>query len=154
MNALRRNVLKGAAGAGTVAVAVAAGLLKPTLAMAVAPRSAFDTKNLGEAMSGLGSAPADSKDITVKAPDIAENGAVVPVEVISSIPGTTSIAIIAEKNTTPLVAQFDLMGGTEGFISTRIKMGSTALVRAVVTAGGKNYTTAKEVKVTIGGCGG
>jgi len=154
MNALRRNVLKGAAGAGTVAVAVAAGLLKPTLAMAVAPRSAFDTKNLADAMSGLGSAPADSKDIVVKAPDIAENGAVVPVEVISSIPGTTSIAIIAEKNTTPLVAQFDLMGGTEGFISTRIKMGSTALVRAVVTAGGKNYTTAKEVKVTIGGCGG
>jgi len=154
MNALRRNVLKGAAGAGTVAVAVAAGLLKPNLAMAVAPRSAFDTKNLGEAMSGLGSAPADSKDITVKAPDIAENGAVVPVEVSSSIPGTTSIAILAEKNTTPLVAQFDLMGGTEPFISTRIKMGSTALVRAVVTAGGKNYTSAKEVKVTIGGCGG
>jgi sulfur-oxidizing protein SoxY len=154
MNALRRNVLKGAAGAGTVAVAVAAGLLKPNLAMAVAPRSAFDTKNLGEAMSGLGSAPADSKDITVKAPDIAENGAVVPVEVSSSIPGTTSIAIMAEKNTTPLVAQFDLMGGTEAFISTRIKMGSTALVRAVVTAGGKNYTAAKEVKVTIGGCGG
>jgi sulfur-oxidizing protein SoxY len=154
MNALRRNVLKGAAGAGTVAVAVAAGLLKPTLAMAVAPRSAFDAKTVADAMSGLGSAPSDSKDITVKAPDIAENGAVVPVEITSNIPGTTAIAIVAEKNTTPLVAQFDLMGGTEGFISTRIKMGSTALVRAVVTAGGKNYTAAKEVKVTIGGCGG
>jgi sulfur-oxidizing protein SoxY len=154
MNALRRNVLKGAAGAGTVAVAVAAGLLKPTLAMAVAPRSAFDAKTVADAMSGLGSAPTDSKDITVKAPDIAENGAVVPVEITSNIPGTTAIAIVAEKNTTPLVAQFDLMGGTEGFISTRIKMGSTALVRAVVTAGGKNYTAAKEVKVTIGGCGG
>jgi sulfur-oxidizing protein SoxY len=154
MNALRRNVLKGAAGAGTVAVAVAAGLLKPTLAMAVAPRSAFDAKTVADAMSGLGSAPSDSKDITVKAPDIAENGAVVPVEITSNIPGTTAIAIVAEKNTTPLVAQFDLMGGTEGFISTRIKMGSTALVRAVVTAGGKNFTAAKEVKVTIGGCGG
>jgi sulfur-oxidizing protein SoxY len=154
MNALRRNVLKGAAGAGTVAVAVAAGLLKPGQAMAFAPRSAFDAKTMAEAMSGLGSAPADSKDITVKAPDIAENGAVVPVEVTSSIPGTTSIAIVAEKNTNPLVLQFDLFDGTEAYISTRIKMGATALVRAVVTAGGKNYTAAKEVKVTIGGCGG
>ena len=120
MNALRRNVLKGAAGAGTVAVAVAAGLLKPNLAMAVAPRSAFEAKTVG------GGSPSDSKDITVKAPDIAENGAVVPVEVTSAIAGTTSIAIIAEKNVTPLVCQFDMLGGTEGYISTRIKMGSTA----------------------------
>jgi sulfur-oxidizing protein SoxY len=155
MNALRRNVLKGAAGAGTVAVAVAAGLLKPTQALAAAPRSAFEAKNVGDAMKGLGaSAPADSKDIVIKAPDIAENGAVVPVEVSSGIAGTSAIAIIAEKNVTPLVAEFNLAGGTQGFVSTRIKMGATALIRAVVTAGGKSYTAAKEVKVTIGGCGG
>ena len=153
MNALRRNVLKGATGAGAVAVAVAAGLLKPTQVMAAAPRSAFEAKNVADAMKPFG-APADSKDITIKAPDIAENGAVVPVEVISGIAGTTSIAIVAEKNNTPLVADFDLLGGTEGFVSTRIKMGQTALVRAVVTAGGKTYTATKEVKVTIGGCGG
>jgi len=155
MNALRRNVLKGAAGAGTVAVAVAAGLLKPTQALAASPRGAFEAKNVGDAMKGMGvSAPADSKDIVIKAPDIAENGAVVPVEVSSGIAGTTAIAIIAEKNATPLVAEFELMGGTQPFVSTRIKMGQTALVRAVVTAGGKSYTAAKEVKVTIGGCGG
>ena len=155
MNALRRNVLKSAAGAGTVAVAVAAGLLKPTQALAGAPRSAFEAKSVGDALKGMGAAaPADSKDITIKAPDIAENGAVVPVEVTSAIAGTTTIAIIAEKNVTPLVADFDLMGGTQGFVSTRIKMGQTALIRAVVTAGGKSYTAAKEVKVTIGGCGG
>lgn len=155
MNALRRNVLKSAAGAGTVAVAVAAGLLKPTMALAGAPRSAFEAKNVGDALKGLGATgAADSKDITIKAPDIAENGAVVPVEVTSGIAGTTSIAIIAEKNATPLVADFDLMNGAQGFISTRIKMGQTSLVRAVVTAGGKTYTSAKEVKVTIGGCGG
>lgn len=155
MNALRRNVLKGAAGAGTVAVAVAAGLLKPTQALAGAPRSAFEAKNVGDAMKAMGvSSPADSKDITIKAPDIAENGAVVPVEITSAIAGTTAIALIAEKNATPLVADFDLSGGTEGFISTRIKMGQTALIRAVVVAGGKSYTAAKEVKVTIGGCGG
>ena len=155
MNALRRNVLKSAAGAGTVAVAVAAGLLKPTSALAGAPRSAYEAKNVGDALKGMGaSGAADSKDITIKAPDIAENGAVVPVEVTSNIAGTTSIAIVAEKNATPLVADFDLSNGAQGFISTRIKMGQTSLVRAVVTAGGKTYTSAKEVKVTIGGCGG
>ena len=155
MNALRRNVLKGAAGAGAVAVAVAAGLLKPTQAMAAWKKDAFEAKNVGDAMKGLGvSGPADSKEITIKAPDIAENGAVVPVEVTSGIAGTSAIAILAEKNATPLVADFSLMGGAEGYISTRIKMGQTSLVRAVVTAGGKSYTAAKEVKVTIGGCGG
>ena len=155
MNALRRNVLKGAAGAGAVAVAVAAGLLKPTQAMAAWNKDAFEAKNVGDAMKGLGvSGPADSKEITIKAPDIAENGAVVPVEVTSGIAGTTSIAIIAEKNGTPLIGDFNLSGGAQGFISTRIKMGQTSLVRAVVKAGGKSYTAAKEVKVTIGGCGG
>jgi len=155
MNALRRNVLKGATSAGAVAVAVAAGLLKPTQALAAYNKAAFEAKSMADAMNGLGvSSPADSKDITIKAPDIAENGAVVPVEVISNIAGTTSIAIFAEKNITPLVGNYALSGGAQAYISTRIKMGNTALVRAVVMAGGKNYTAAKEVKVTIGGCGG
>ena len=155
MNALRRNVLKGATGAGVIAVAVAAGLLKPTQAMAAWNKAAFEAKNVGDAMKGLGAtSPVDSKDITIQAPDIAENGAVVPVEVTSGIAGTSSIAIIAEKNATPLVSNFNLSGGAQGFISTRIKMGQTSLVRAVVKAGGKSYTAAKEVKVTIGGCGG
>jgi sulfur-oxidizing protein SoxY len=155
MNALRRNVLKGTTGASAVAVAVAAGLLKPSQVLADWNKAAFEAKNVGDAMKGMGvSGPADSKDISIKAPDIAENGAVVPVEVSSAIPGTTSIAIMAEKNVTPLLAEFQLSGGTQAYISTRIKMGATALVRAIVTAGGKSYTAAKEVKVTIGGCGG
>jgi sulfur-oxidizing protein SoxY len=155
MNALRRNVLKGAAGAGAVAVAVAAGLLKPTQAMAAWNKGAFEAKNVGDVMKNLDvSAPADSKDISIKAPDIAENGAVVPVEVTSGIAGITSIIVIAEKNASPLVGTFNLSGGTQGFVSTRIKMANTSLVRAVVNAGGKSYTAAKEVKVTIGGCGG
>lgn len=155
MNALRRNVLKGATGASAVAVAVAAGLITPSRVLAGAPRAAFDARSLADAMKGMGlPAASDSKDIAIKAPDIAENGAVVPVEVSSSIAGTTAIAILAEKNNTPLVADFEFMGGTQGYVSTRIKMGATALVRAVVTAGGKTYTAAKEVKVTIGGCGG
>jgi len=155
MNALRRNVLKSAAGASAVAVAVAAGLLKPTQAMAAWNKSAFEAKNVGDALKGIGAtSPTDSKDITIKAPDIAENGAVVPVEVATSIAGVTSIALLAEKNAQPLVGTFGLSGGAEGFISTRIKMGQTSLIRAVVNAGGKTYTSAKEVKVTIGGCGG
>jgi sulfur-oxidizing protein SoxY len=155
MNALRRNVLKGAAGAGAVAVAVAAGLLKPTQALAAWNKDAFEAKNVNDALKGLGASGAgDSKDISIKAPDIAENGAVVPVEVTSNIANTTAIAIIAEKNGTPLIGNYNLSGGTQGFISTRIKMGQTSLVRAVVKANGKSYTAAKEVKVTIGGCGG
>ena len=155
MNALRRNVLKGATGAGAVAVAVAAGLITPSRVLAATPRSAFEAKGMADTMKALGlAAPADSKDITIKAPDIAENGAVVPVEVTSSIAGTSAIAILAEKNAQPLVADFGFSGGAQGFISTRIKMANTSLVRAVVSAGGKTYTAAKEVKVTIGGCGG
>ncbi len=155
MNALRRNVLKGATGAGAVAVAVAAGLITPARVLAATPRSAFEAKGMADTMKAMGlSAPADSRDIAIKAPDIAENGAVVPVEVTSRIAGTSAIAILAEKNVSPLIADFNFSGGAQGFISTRIKMASTSLVRAVVTAGGKTYTAAKEVKVTIGGCGG
>lgn len=155
MNSLRRNILKSAGAASVVAMAAAAGLLKSGSALAAWNSSAFDAKNVADALKGLGlAAPANSKDISIKAPDIAENGAVVPVEVTSNIAATTGIAIFAEKNASPLIADFKLSNGASGFISTRIKMGQTAMVRAVVTAGGKTYTAAKEVKVTIGGCGG
>lgn len=156
MNHQRRQVLKGAGAAGAVGVAMAAGLLKPT-AVYAAPwnQAGFEARSLADALKAIdGAGAAESGQITVKAPDIAENGAVVPVEVTSTIPATESIAIIGEKNNLPLVAQFDLMNGAEGFVSTRIKLGSTSNVRAVVKAGGKMYTAAKEVKVTIGGCGG
>ena len=155
MNTLRRNVLKGASSASAVVVAIAAGLLKPTVVLAAWNKSAFEAKNMEEAMKDLGTnSPVDSKGISIKAPDIAENGAVVPIEVTSTLPGTTNIAIFAEKNGTPLVGSYAFSNGAPGYVSTRIKMGTTSLVRAVVTAGGKTYTAAKEVKVTIGGCGG
>ncbi len=156
MNHQRRQVLKGAGAAGAVGVAMAAGLLRPT-AVYAAPwnQAGFEARSLADVLKSInGAGAAESGQITVKAPDIAENGAVVPVEVISAIPGTESIAIVGEKNNLPLIAQFDLMNGAEGFVSTRIKLGSTSNVRAVVKAGGKMYTAAKEVKVTIGGCGG
>ena len=155
MNILRRNVLKGAGAAGAVSVAMAAGLLKSGEVFAAEwNKAAFDSKDLGGVMSAVGGAGAAAGDISVKAPDIAENGAVVPVEITSNIAGTESITIIGEKNTQPLIAQFGLMNGAQGYISTRIKMGATSNVRALVKAGGKMYTAAKEVKVTIGGCGG
>lgn len=153
MNMLRRNILKGASAASTLAVA--AGLFGTGNAFAAYNSAAFSAKSVADALKGMGaSAPTESKDIAIKAPEIAENGAVVPVEVTSKIAGTTSIAILAEKNPNPLVASFKLENGAEPFISVRIKMGQTAMIRAVVTAGGKTYTAAKEVKVTIGGCGG
>lgn len=155
MNILRRNVLKGAGAAGAVSVAVAAGLMTPTAAFAGWNKAGFESKDLGGAMGSIGGgSAAASGDISVKAPDIAENGAVVPVEITSSIAGTDSIAIVGEKNTLPLIAVFNLSNGAQGYISTRIKMGSTSNVIAVVKAGGKVYKAHKEVKVTIGGCGG
>jgi sulfur-oxidizing protein SoxY len=155
MNILRRNVLKGAGAAGAVSVAMAAGLLKPGAVFAADwNKSLFENKDLSGVMGAVGGTGAAAGDISVKAPDIAENGAVVPVEITSNIAGTESIAIVGEKNSLPMIAQFNLSNGAQGYVSTRIKMGTTSNVRAVVKAGGKMYTAAKEVKVTIGGCGG
>ena len=156
MDQLRRTFLKSAGVAGSVVFAISAGLLKSGEVLAAAWNSAaFGAKNISDAMSGAGFAgAAESKDIEIKAPEIAENGAVVPVEATSKIPGTTSMAIFVEKNPTPMVASFEFMNGTEPYISTRIKMGQTSLVRVAVKAGGKTYMASKEVKVTIGGCGG
>ncbi len=155
MNTQRRQMLKGAGAAGVVSVAAAAGLLKPGMALADWNKAGFDAKDLNSALSAIGGgSAAASGDISVKAPDIAENGAVVPVEINSNIAGTDSIAIIGEKNAMPLIADFKLMNGAQGFVSTRIKMGTTSNVTAIVKAGGKVYKASKEVKVTIGGCGG
>jgi sulfur-oxidizing protein SoxY len=156
MNSKRRSFLKTAGTAGSVAIAAAAGLIKPTEVLAAEwNKDAFAAKGVADALKAVGAAgAADSKDILIKAPDIAENGAVVPIEVTSKIAGTSAIMLMVEKNASPLTADFNLSNGAEGYVSTRIKMGQTSNVRAVVKAGGKYYTATKEVKVTIGGCGG
>jgi len=155
MNDLRRAFLKLSGSAGAVAVAVAAGLLRSGQGWAADwNKDAFASKALADALKNLGAANLiESKDIVITAPDIAENGAVVPVAVTSKIPNTQSISILAEKNPFPLAASFNITTGGDGYVSTRLKMGQTSDVRAVVKAGGKYYTAAKEVKVTIGGCG-
>jgi sulfur-oxidizing protein SoxY len=156
MNQQRRQILKGVGTAAMVAVAAGAGLLKPGMVFAADwNKAAFDAKDVASALSGLSaSGAADSDQIELDAPTIAENGSRVPVKVTSKIPGTEHIILLAEKNGTPLLADFTLSNGTESFISTAVKLGATGNVRAVVKAGGKLYTAAKEVKVTIGGCGG
>jgi len=152
MNQRRRALLATAGGAGAFATL---GLLAPGRARAAAwNKPGFEAKAAGDAIRNLGAANlTESKDIAITAPDIAENGAVVPVAVTSRIPNTQTISIIAEKNPFPLAATFDMANGAEGYASVRIKMGQTSNVRAVVKADGRFYTAVKEVKVTVGGCG-
>jgi sulfur-oxidizing protein SoxY len=156
MNQLRRAFLKNAGAVGTVAMAIATGLLKPGAVLAATWNNlAFTAKTPAEAISNAGYGGAtESSNIAIKAPDIAENGAVVPVSATSNIPGTTSMAIFVEKNPAPMIADFVFSNGAEPYISTRIKMAKTSIVRVTVKAGGKSYTNSREVKVTIGGCGG
>jgi sulfur-oxidizing protein SoxY len=153
MKVKRRQFLRIATGA-----AAAAALGPHAVLHAVAAewnKAGFQAKAVDEVIKNLGASGATpSKDIIIKAPDIAENGAVVPIEVLSKIPNTQSIAIVADKNPFPLVASFDFANGAEGYASTRVKMGGTSDVRAIVKADGKYYTAMREVKVTIGGCGG
>ena len=156
MNQNRRVLLKGTFAAGATGIAISAGLLTPKAALAAWPKAAFEAKETNAALqASLGSSSTtESSDIKLKAPDIAENGAVVPITVTSNIASTESISIIVTENGTPLAATFNLGASTKGFVSTRIKMGKTSDVIAVVKAGGKLYSTSKNVKVTIGGCGG
>lgn len=156
MNTKRRVFLKGSLAAGTVGVAVGAGLLTPQAVIAAWDEKAFAAKSVDEALNAaMGMASNTASDaIKIKAPDIAENGAVVPVSVSTDMAGVESIALLAEGNATPLVATFELGEGAVPDVSTRIKMGKTADVIAVVKAGGKLHSARKSVKVTIGGCGG
>jgi sulfur-oxidizing protein SoxY len=157
MDGKRREVLKAGGGLTLLSLVAAAGWLRPGEAQAADwNKAAFEAKTLDETMKALGGTmPAQSKDITFTAtPDIAENGAVVPVGVASAIPKTESIAILIEKNPNMLAASFDIPPGTEPAISTRVKMGQSSNVYALVKADGKYYVASKEIKVTLGGCGG
>jgi len=156
MEMSRRTLLKGMGSTGVLAAAIAAGALKPTRVLAAEwNRNAFEAKDLAGALKGIGAGPAaEHKDLLLKVTEIAENGAVVPVDVTSNIPNTTSIAVLVEKNPQPLSGQFEFANGALPDISVRLKMGQTSLIRAVAKADGKFYTVQKEVKVTAGGCGG
>jgi sulfur-oxidizing protein SoxY len=145
MNRLRRTLLG----------ALAAVLAKPFAALAAWNENAFGAKTAQDALKGIGAAnPAPSKDIVIEAPQIAENGAVVPIEITSNIPGTSSLAVVLEKNPFPLAAKFDFKEGALPYVKVNVKMAETSDVRVVATAGGRHHVATREIKVTIGGCGG
>jgi sulfur-oxidizing protein SoxY len=155
MQETRRTILKTAGSTGVLATAFAAGLIRPGEAQAQATKATFEAKTVADAMKSMGVAnAAESKDIQIKAPDIAENGAVVPIEISSSIPATDSIAVFIDKNPFPFAGSFEVSKGALPFVALRTKIGESSNVRVLVMAGGKPYTAMKEVKVTIGGCGG
>jgi sulfur-oxidizing protein SoxY len=136
--------------------ALAAGFTAPLSAFAaVWNKEGFSAKSVADALKGIGATnPATSKDLVIEAPEIAENGAVVPIEITSNIPGTSSLAIVADKNPFPLIAKFDFMEGTLPYVKLNVKMGETSDIRVIAEAAGKHYAAAQNIKVTIGGCGG
>jgi sulfur-oxidizing protein SoxY len=156
MNSTRRTALQQGSSLTVLTLAIAAGLIKPAAAQTAGwNKAAFEAKDLAGVLKALdGAMPIESKDITLNAPEIAENGAVVPVGASSSIPKTEQISILIEKNPNMLAAMFNMLADTEPNVSTRVKMGQTSDVFALVKADGKYYFAKKEIKVTLGGCGG
>lgn len=154
MKQARRNFLATSV-AGSAAL-VTLGALRPIGAYAAQFNvAASGANNLTDAFKGLGATQMiESRDILIIAPEIAETGVVVPVEVMSKLTGTSAIAILIEKNPNPLTANFAIATGTEAYVKTRLKMSGTSPLHVVVQAGGKFYHAVKEVKVTQGGCGG
>jgi sulfur-oxidizing protein SoxY len=153
----RRKMLSDSA---RVAVALAAAGWLPQVAFAQQAgawnKAAFDAKSLADLMKALGaSAPVESKDVTLTAPDIAENGAVVPLGASTTVAGVKTLLMLVEKNPNTLAASFEVTDAIEANVSTRVKMGQSSDVYAVaITADGKAFFAKKEVKVTLGGCGG
>jgi sulfur-oxidizing protein SoxY len=133
----------------------AAGML-PAAAQAAWNEAAFSAKNLADVVKAMGGgAPAESKDVTITGPDIAENGAVVPVGAASTAAGVKRLMLLVEKNPNALAASFELTDKVEANVSTRVKMGQSSNVYAVAMTGdGKVMYAVKEIKVTLGGCGG
>ncbi len=155
MNLARREVLKLSITGAALATLPIGTLFPARSAHAAYPDNAFQAKEVAKALQDLfGTTDTSAGAVKIKAPDIAENGAVVPVTVSTGMEGVESITILVEKNPSPLVAHFELGPRTAGYVSTRIKMGETSPVIAVVKANGKLHTASKTVKVTIGGCGG
>jgi sulfur-oxidizing protein SoxY len=149
----RRDVLTRSA---TVAALLAGAGVLPARAQAAWEKAAFEGKSIDEVIKGLGIAkPVESKDIVLTAPDIAENGAVVPIAASTTLPGVKRIAFLVDKNPTTLAGVFDFTEAVETSVATRIKMAQTSNVLAVAILGdGKVLFAQKEVKVTLGGCGG
>ena len=156
LNEDRRAVLKHAGASGTLAAAFAVGLLRPgDLFAASGDKEAFLSKTTADALKNLGAAQSvESGALVIEAPQIAENGATVPIEVTSNLPNTTSIVVLVEKNPFPLAAKLEFKEGAAPYVKVNLKIGETSNVRVIAEAGGKRYSATREIKVTLGGCGG
>jgi sulfur-oxidizing protein SoxY len=119
------------------------------------PADAFKQKAEADAVKALFGKSAEVSDkVRLDAPEIAENGAVVPISVSTDLPDVSSVAILVAENPSALAAMYKFAPGTAPMVASRLKMAKTTPVIAVVEAGGKLYSATKEVKVTVGGCGG
>jgi sulfur-oxidizing protein SoxY len=156
IDAKRRNFLGSSLTKGAVGAAWAAGLLTPEALLAEWPKEGFAAKDVPTVLKDLYGVDVTEDDpaVHIKIPEIAENGAVVPVTVETSMEGVTQITLFASVNPAPLAADFRLTDSVPPMIATRIKLSKTGDVVAVVKAGDKLYSARKKVKVTIGGCGG
>ena len=151
----RRGFLQAFGNTAALTALIATGLLKPTRVLAVNfDRAAFEATKTSDALRLIGAADtAFSSDIVVKAPEVAENGAAVPIEVVSRIPGTIRLSVIVERNPFPLALQFNFAAGASPRFQARLKMAETSRLRIIAFADDRHYTVLREVKLTVGGCG-
>src|ERR1700736_1926450 len=156
-SATRRLILQGAGAVALIGLGNIAFGLAPALAAAndKYPEDAFKQKSEADAIKALYGKTAEASDkVKLDAPEIAENGAVVPISVATTLTDVTSISILVADNPNALAASYRIPAGTVPSVANRLKMAKTSNVIAVVEAGGKLYSATKEVKVTVGGCGG
>jgi sulfur-oxidizing protein SoxY len=154
---LRRKFLKGGVSAALLSPLIGTGLLMPTRVLAAEWNNiAFSARNVGDALKAYSSTgTTESHDIVINAPEIAENGAKVEVEITSNIANTHSLAIFAEKNPMPMCAAFEFSGPVLPYVKAQLKLAETTRIRAVAkTTDGKSYVAFREIRVTLGGCGG
>lgn len=154
MNLLRRTLLKGVGASGVFLAALAGGMLKPRGGQAAEwNRNAFEAQEMAAVLQAIGAAGAvESRDLLLDAPEISENGALIPVQIVSHIPDTTSLAVLVDKNPVPLAGYFDFANGALPEISLRLKLAQASTVTVIAKAGGKSYSTQRQVQVTTGGC--
>jgi sulfur-oxidizing protein SoxY len=154
---LRRRLLKGGVSAALLSPLLGTGLLAPTALLAAEwQKTAFTARTINDALKAYGSAnAADSRDIVINAPEIAENGAKVEIEVTCNVANTRSLAIFADKNPMPLCSSIEFSGPALPYVREQLKLSETTRIRVVAkTSDGKSHVAFREVKVTLGGCGG
>lgn len=154
---LRRKFLKAGASATVLSPWLGSGLLAPTNVLAAEwQKNAFSARQINDALKAYGSTSAvESRDIAINAPEIAENGAKVEIEISSNIPNTRSLAVFADKNPMPLCSAIEFSGPVIPYIREQLKLSETTRIRVVAKTGdGKTHVAFREIKVTLGGCGG